>query len=317
MTDLATFGETMLRFTPPRGERLETATRLDCRPGGAESNVAVAASALGLDAAWLSKLPDTPPGRRIVRGLRSHGVTPGVAWAEEGRVGTYYLEPGGEPRGSRIVYDRADSAVTTATPEELPVGAVRTADRFCTSGITPALSETLAATTRTLLREASDAGTSTVFDLNYRAKLWSPAAAREGCEALFPHVDTFVAAERDVECVLDREGQSVDVATGLATDYGFGTVVLTMGEHGAVAISDGELHEQAAFEADTVDRVGTGDAFLGGYLARRARGGTVGDALAWGSATAALKRTVNGDAAVVTPAEVEAILDGDGVGIAR
>ena len=109
MTDLVTFGETMLRLSPPRGERLERTHEFDVQAGGAESNVAVAASLLGMDTVWLSKLPDSALGRRIVRELRGHGVRTGVAWDrhESKRLGTYYLEHGGTPRGTEVVYERA------------------------------------------------------------------------------------------------------------------------------------------------------------------------------------------------------------------
>jgi len=317
MTDLVTFGESMLRLAPPRGERLERARTLDVEVGGAESNVAVAAARLGVDAVWLSKLPDSPLGRRVVSDLRAHGVRTGIAWSDDGRLGTYYLDAGGEPRGIDVVYDRADSAVTTATPADLPVGAVRDATVFCTTGITPALSATLAETTRALLDAAQEAGTRTVFDLNYRSKLWDPPAARERYESLFDAVDVLVGAERDVEAVLGREGDAVHQAHGLATDHGFDTVIVTRGDRGALALHGGEVYEQGVFEAETFDEIGTGDAFVGGYLARRLEGDDVPTALEYGAATAALKRTVAGDVAVVTPAEVEAVVrDRDG-GISR
>ncbi|MFB6156038.1 MAG: bifunctional 2-dehydro-3-deoxygluconokinase/2-dehydro-3-deoxygalactonokinase [Haloferacaceae archaeon] len=306
--DIVTFGETMLRLTPPRGERLETTRTLDVAVGGAESNVAAAAANLGLDAVWLSKLPDSPLGRRVVRELRSHGVRVGVSWADEGRAGTYYLEHGGNPRGTEVVYDRTESAVTTATPSDLPLSILRDASTFYTSGITPALSETLRETTAAALELAREAGTQTVFDVNYRRKLWEPGEARQVYESLFPAVDVLVVAERDAREVLDREGTTVELANGLAAEFGFDTVVVTRGDRGALALHDDEIHEQEAFEADTFDPVGTGDAFVGGYLVRRERGGSVAESLAYGAATAAVKRTVDGDVAVVTPEEVEAVL---------
>ncbi|SNR34797.1 bifunctional 2-dehydro-3-deoxygluconokinase/2-dehydro-3-deoxygalactonokinase [Halorubrum vacuolatum] len=314
MTALVTFGETMLRLSPPHGERLETTRELEARAGGAESNVAVGAARLGVDAAWFSKLPDSPLGRRIVSELRSHGVRTGVSWAdpETTRLGTYYLEHGGEPRGTSVIYDRADAAITTVTPAELPTGVFETAERFHTTGITPALSESTAETTRALLRAAGEAGMSRSFDLNYRSKLWSPEAAREAYEELFGEIDLLFAPYRDARTVLDREGKAIEVAHGLAAEFDFETVVVTRGEKGAIALREGEVHRQPVFEAETVDAIGTGDAFVAGFLAKRLRGGDVADALEWAAATAALKRTVGGDLAVVTPEEVEAVVDGGG-----
>ncbi|TKX86753.1 sugar kinase [Halorubrum sp. SS5] len=314
MTDLVTFGETMLRLSPPRGERLETTREFTVQAGGAESNVAVGAARLGADARWLSKLPDSPLGRRIVTELRSHGVTPGVAWADadESRVGTYYLEHGGEPRGTNVIYDRADAAITTVEPDELPADAVAAADWFHTTGITPALSEATAETTAALLRTAGEAGTTRSFDLNYRAKLWDPETARAAYEDLFEHVDTLFVPRRDAREVLDREGGAVEIAHGLATEFGFDTVVVTRGLEGAVALHDGSVYEQDVYEAETFDAIGTGDAFVAGFVAERLRGGDLSAALRWGSATAALKRTTDGDLAVTTREEVRDVIDGEG-----
>jgi len=310
MADLVTFGETMLRLSPPRGERLGTAGELSATVGGAESNVAVAAARLGVDAAWLSKLPDSPLGRRVVGSLRRHGVRPRVAWSDDGRLGVYYLEGGREPRGTSVLYDRAGSAITTVTAEELPTDALDGSSAFHVTGITPALSERAAETTAALLRRAGGAGAVRTFDLNYRSKLWEPSTARAACEALFPAVETLFVPIRDARRVLDREGDPVEVAHGLATEFGFRTVVVTRGEAGALALADGEIHEQPAFEAETVDPVGGGDAFVAGFLAARLDGAAVPDALERAAATAALQRTLSGDAAVVTPADVDRVVEG-------
>ncbi len=308
--DLVTFGETLLRFSPSEQERLERATELEFRAAGAESNVAVNAGRLGAETAWLSKLPDSPLGRKVTATLRAQGTEPDVAYSEDGRQGTYYLEPAGEPRGTNVVYDRANAAVTTATPDELATERVEAADYFYTSGITPALSETLAETTAALLERANGAGTTTALDVNYRAKLWEPEEAREVLETLFPDVDVLVVAARDARRVLAREGDAEGIARGLADEFGFETVVVTRGADGALALRGGDVHEQPAFESDTHDPVGTGDAFVGGFLARRIEGGSVPDALEWGAATAALKRTIPGDTALVTREEVENVLAG-------
>ena len=319
MTDLVTFGETMLRFSPPEGTRLETADEFDVRLGGAESNVAVAAASLGLDAVWLSKLARSPLGRRVVRGLRGHGVDPRVAWddADDARVGTYYLEPGGRPRGTQVVYDRANAAITSVDADDLPTDVLAEASYVYTSGITPALSDDVAEATATLLSDAREAGATTAFDLNYRSKLWSHEEAAAAYESLFPDVDVLVTPRRDASAVLDRDGEPESVARGLADEFGFETVVITQGEHGAFGLHDGDAYDQPAYRADTLDPIGTGDAFVGGFLAKRCLGGSVADALAWGAATAALKRTTAGDLAVVTPEEVERVVAERGGGISR
>ena len=315
--DLVTFGETLLRFSPPGQERLERATELQFRAAGAESNVAVNAGRLGAETAWLSKVPDSPLGRKVTATLRAQGTEPVVAHSDSGRQGTYYLEQSGDPRGTAVVYDRANAAVTTATPDELAVERVADASYFHTSGITPALSETLAGTTAALLDRAQAAGTTTTFDVNYRAKLWEPETAREELETLFPDVDVLFVAERDARHVLARDGDARAIARGLADEFGFDTVVVTRGDEGALAVSGGDVYEQGVFDADTHDAIGTGDAFVGGFLARRIEGGTLLAALEWGAATAALKRTIPGDVALVTREEVADVVAGSDEGIDR
>jgi 2-dehydro-3-deoxygluconokinase len=317
VTDLLTFGETMLRLSPADGERIETATELSFRTAGAESNVAVAAARLGVDAVWLSKLPDDPRGRRIRLGVDKHGVETDVSWTDGGRPGTYFVEPGGEPRGTNVVYDRADAVVRSATLDEFDAAGHLADARFAhVSGVTPALSDTLRETTRDLLAAARSRGVTTVFDLNYRSKLWSPDEAAAVYADLLDHVDLLVAARRDAETVLSVAGTAAEVAERLATTHGVDRVVVTDGAAGAAGY-DGDHHPQDAFAAETVDPVGTGDAFVGGLLARLARGGSFPAALRYAAAVAALKRTVRGDHAVVAPAEVERVLDAGEAGISR
>ena len=313
MAELVTFGEAMLRLSPPTGERLETARELSCRVGGAESNVAIAAARLGLETVWLSKLPDSALGRRVVSALREHGAEPRVCWSEAGRQGTYYLDAGGSPRGTNVVYDRENTAVQTATPDELDTAEIDDADLFLTSGITPALSTTLFETTQSLL----DTDTKTAFDLNYRRKLWSEAEAREAYETLLPAVDLLFAPERDVRSVLGFDGEPAALAATLREKYDCETVVVTCGDDGAVADTESQTVAQPAVAAETVDAVGSGDAFVGGYLSQALRGEGIERCLSYGAATAALKRTISGDIAVVSESEVERVLDDETAEIDR
>jgi 2-dehydro-3-deoxygluconokinase len=313
MTEIVTFGETMLRLSPEKGERIESADHLECRTAGAESNVAITAARLGAATVWLSKLPDSVLGRRVAADIRSHGVDPQVVWSEEGRQGTYYLEQAGEPRGTNVIYDRAHAAVTTATPDELRTDAVADADIFFTTGITPALSEQLYETTEALLETASK----TAFDLNYRSKLWSESAAADAFDDLLPSVDILFAPERDGRSILGVSGNAESVAETLRSRYDCETVVVTRGADGAVAVTDESTVEQDAFDAETFDPIGTGDAFVGSYLAKRVDGESVDTAMEWAAATAALKRTMAGDIAYVSPTEVDAVLDRETTNIDR
>ena len=319
MSELVTFGETMLRLSPPRGQRLETEGPFDAQIGGAESNVAAAASCLGAEATWLSKLPDNLLGRRVVRSVRGHGVTPNVVWdeREEARLGTYYLERGADPRGTTVVYDRSGASITTVEPTELDLSVFETASVFHTTGITPALSASTRKATSELLTAAGEAGLTRSFDLNYRSKLWSPAEARECYESLLGEVDLLFAPIRDARSVLGYDDDAESVAYRLADDYDIETVVVTRGSTGSLAYTDGQVVEQGVLASETIDAIGTGDAFVGGVLAELLAGGEIDRALEYGAATASLKRTVEGDVLVTTRAEVEAALNESSDGISR
>ncbi len=317
MSDLVTFGETMLRLSPPQGERVETARELEFRAAGAESNVAVTAERQGAVATWLSKVPDSPLGRRVVSGLRQHGVDVDVAWSDQGRQGTYYLEYGGKPRGTNVIYDRQGAAVQTTRPEELNLDAIRKARVFYTSGITPALSNRLKETTAQLLKTAKESGTKTAFDVNYRSSLWSEKEARETLTRLFPAVDILVVPFRDAQQVLNFERDPRQLAHHLAAEYNLQTVIVTNGEKGSLAWHGNTVYEQDIYEADTHDAIGTGDAFVGAFLARRLSGDDVPRALKYAAATASLKRTIAGDIATVTKGEVESVIGDDMQNISR
>jgi 2-dehydro-3-deoxygluconokinase len=313
---LTTFGESLLRLSTPIDEPLETTGTFDVHVGGAEGNVAVAATRLGLDATYVTKLPRTPIGKKVTTAYRSHGVDTAVTWSPEGRVGTYYLERGGKPRGSTVVYDRADSAITTATVDELPTDPFTAADAVHLTGITPALSETVARTTEEVL-ELAESGATTVFDVNYRSNLWEPAAAAETIEDLRPLVDVLFVAQRDADDVLGYDGQAEDVAQALFESGDHELVVLTRGEKGALAFDGEQTVRQPVIETETADAVGTGDAFVGGFLAAWLDDEALRTSLEWGAATAALKRTIAGDLAVVRPEMVESVLEGDSPAISR
>jgi 2-dehydro-3-deoxygluconokinase len=314
---LATFGETMLRYTPTGDERLETSETFAVHTGGAESNVAVAAARLGLGSAWLSRLPDTPLGRRIAATLRRHGVDPLVDWTDGGRVGTYYLEPGGKSRTASVTYDRAGTPVREATPADLATEHIARADAFHTTGITPALAETLAETTGELLALAGEHGTTRVFDVNYRGKLWSPAAARDTLSSLLDDVDVLIVADRDAETIFEFDGDAASIAREFTSAYDLDRVVVTQGETGATALFGGETFTQSTFESTDRYPVGTGDAFVGGFLASYLRGELPERALSVAAATAALKREIPGDLATVDPPDVESLLDSSARDISR
>lgn len=316
MTRLVTFGETSIRLSPPPSERLESATDVRMRADGTESNVAVAATRLGIPSVWLSKLPDTPLGRRVLSELHAHGLDTEVVWADpdEGRQGLTFFESGSEPREPVRLQDRNDAVAGTAEPGDLAMGLVQDADAVFVGGSTPALSRTARETTEAVFRAAS--GTR-VLDLDFRPGLWSAGRAREQLGDLFDAVDVLVASEEDAQAVFDTSDSGRDLVHVIAGEGNFGQVVLTRSEFGAVALADNVVHEQDAVETDPVDTAGQHEAFVGGYLTQYLEEGATDQALAYGVATAALTRTIAGSMTRVDREEVERVVadmdDGRGI----
>lgn len=313
MADLVTFGETALRLSPPRDSRLETVDRFDVWAAGAASNVAVAASRLGTDTTWVSKMVDTPLGRRVVGELRSHGLSADVEWVDDDafRQGLTFYEGANDPREDVVIDDRHGTAIETVEPGELPMPAIQDAAAVFLSGETLALSETVVETASAVLRAA---GGTSVLSMDYRSDLWDRDEARETLGDVFPAVDVLVANEDDAGYVLKKQGTPHELAHGIAAEYDFETVVITRGEHGALVYHDATVHEREAVDTDGVDPTGQHDAFTGAFLGRRLAGEDIGTALSHGVAAAALTRTIPGPVPTIDTAEVESVAESIGGG---
>lgn len=318
--DVVTFGETMLRLAPPGFGRLEEAVSLDVRIGGSESNTAVALSRLGLRAAWWSKLPANPLGRRIENEIRRWGVdTSHVLWDSEAdaRAGLYFLDFGVPPRGIDVYYDRRASSVSRVRAEEIDTSLVKRARLLHLSGITPALSPECVAGVHALMQAAKEAGTRISFDTNYRAKLWSPQEAKTTLEALMPLVDVLLCPLSDVELLFGISGDGEMAARAMRARYGIPSVVVTCGGDGARAADDrGDWSSASAMLPHIVDRVGAGDAFNAGVLMGYLNG-DIGTGMEYGSAMAALKHTIPGDLLISTREEIETARAGTAHSIRR
>lgn len=306
MTELVTFGETSLRLSPEDSQRFETAEDVRLRVSGAESNVAVAASALGAEATWLSKLPDTPLGHRVERTLHQHGIETEVAWAESGRQGLVFVEHGPDPRSARRLEDREACAAASVTPGELPMDRVQEADATFVAGSTLSLSGGIVETAEAILRAAGSG--LVAMDLDYSPGLWSPEEARQTLGGVFDAVDVLLANERQIETVFDRTGEPRKLAHTVANEFDFRTVVVTQSERGALAWHDNVIHEQDGIDVEAVDPAGQHDAFTGAFLERLLDGAGADDALAYGVATATLTRTIPGPMTTITRDEVESLV---------
>lgn len=307
----------MLRLWVPAGERIESAHRLNIGIAGAEANVAVALARMGRSSGWLSRLPDNPLGRRTARSLAAHGVdTSGISWADEGRMGTYYVELSGRPRPVTVVYDRSGSATTQMTPADIDWSMVEGARVAFVSGITPALSESCAEATAEFMSRASEAGATVAFDVNYRARLWNPEQARPVLGDLCRLADVVISAEEDARDIFLLDGSVEDLIEGMAAISDSDHIVITRGANGAAWRSGDAGGRVKPFEADVVDPIGAGDAFAAGVII-----GILDDdpaeGVAIGSAMGALEVGLYGDVFTIDPEEVESVRSGAGRDVSR
>jgi len=317
---VVTFGEAMVRLTPPAHDRLERTGLLAVTVGGAELNSAVTLRCLGVPATWVSALPTTPLGRMIERGARAEGVdTSPVQWVPEsqGRTGLYFLEEGTDPRPSAVHYDRADSAFSRLEPGTFDwSGLLDGASALHISGITPAIGPGPKAETTTAMQAAKAAGIPVAFDLNYRSKLWSEDAARRCFAELVPLANVLFASRGGIRTFFGIDGDDPTMLSEVRERLGIDVVVLSRKRGkasrslrlGSVAMGpDGAALKGAWREVEVVDRLGGGDAFAGGFLARYVENpGDLVRALALGGAAQALKHTLPGDFLVASRAEIEA-----------
>lgn len=328
MFDVVTFGEAMVRLSPPHFQRLEQTRSLDVNVGGAELNVAVGVTRFGMKSTWVSKLPKNGLGYLIRARAQEFGVDCShVVWSDKGRAGLYFVEFGSSPRASGVLYDRANSAISLVQPREIDWVAVFTGSKhFHVSGITPALSASAAETTLEAMRAAKKAGCTVSYDLNYRKKLWTPAEARKIQEPMMAEVDILITTEEDTHVVFGiKEMDYETVAEKLAQSFNFNVVAITLREDlsvwknnwTAIAYQGGKLFKDRKYEVEIVDRLGAGDSFTAGFLYGWIRERDVQKGVQFGNAFAALKHTIPGDFNWNTREEVEMQIKGAGLRISR
>ena len=310
-------GESMIRLGTPPGRALEETDMLQVYVAGAESNVAIGLSRLGVSTGWISCLVDNSIGRRIANVVRGQGVdVSGVIWKPTGRNGLYFIELGSAPRASKVIYDRAGSAFALLDKDEVNWSLLHGAQVVHLTGITPALSQHC----RELIEHAADKarefGLALSFDVNYRARLWTPSAARHFLESYLPKVDVLFCSRRDARLIFGVEGTAEEVLAQFRDKFRNRVIVITDEARGSVARDGDETWSIRAPVVDVVDRIGAGDAFVAGFL----YGYLNSDAetgLQYGAINAALKMTYSGDIAWTTREDLEAHLAGSDVKVSR
>ncbi len=328
MYDVVTFGEAMVRLSPPSFQKLEQCRNLDLQVGGAELNVAVGVTRLGMKSTWVSKLPKNGLGYLIRNRVQEAGVDGShIVWSDKGRAGLYFVEFGSSPRASSVLYDRTHSSISMIQRGEVDWTSIFSgAKHFHISGITPALSASASEVAVDAIKAAKKEGLTVSYDLNYRKKLWAPADAKKIQEPMMGDVDILITTEEDTNVVFGiKEKDYEAVAEKLAKTFGLKIVAITLREDlsvwknnwTAIAYQNGNIFRDKKYEVEIVDRVGAGDAFTSGLLYGWLKLKDVQKGVQYGNAFAALKHTLPGDFNWSTMEEVEALLKGGGLRISR
>lgn len=336
MGKIVTLGEIMLRLSPEGNDRFIQTDHFRIIPGGGEANVAVSLANYGHEAVFVTKLPQHEIGQIAVNALRRYGVDTRFIVRGGDRVGLYYAETGASMRPSKVIYDRAHSAIAEARADEFDFDQIfEGAQWFHWSGITPAISDNAAEITKQACEAAKRHGVTVSVDLNFRKKLWTSEKAISVMRPLMQYVDVCIGNEEDAQLCLgfkpdaDVEGGKTD-ASGyhkifeqMAKQFGFKYVVSTLREsysatHNgwkALIYNGKEFYESRHYDIDPIiDRVGGGDSFVGGLVHGLLTKATQGEALEFAVAASALKHTINGDFNLVSEAEVESLAKGNANG---
>ena len=340
MAKVVTFGEIMLRLKSPAYERFFQSPVLEATFGGGEANVAVSLANYGLDVSFVTVLPKNDIAEACIRELRGFGVDTGKIGRKDGRLGIYYLETGAVQRPSKVVYDRAGSAIAEAKAGDIDWKKVFDgATWFHLTGITPAISQGAADLSLEAVKAAKEMGVHVSCDLNYRKNLWKYGKkADEVMTELVKYVDTVIANEEDFQKSLGlsaesasavQEGQ-IDVelykkiaSSAMAKYPNIKRVAITLRESKSANHNDWSacLYNGKEFFlsrkysiTDIVDRVGGGDSFGGGLIYGLNTYESEKDALEFAVAASCLKHTIPGDYNRVTVAEVESLMKGSGTG---
>jgi 2-dehydro-3-deoxygluconokinase len=330
------FGEIMLRLSTPGYQRFMQAESFDVTYGGGEANVAVSLANFGLDSYFVTKVPANPIGQCAVNHLRRFGVNTGFIARGGDRLGIYFLESGASQRPSKVVYDRAHSAIAEAKPEDFNWPEILAgAEWFHFTGITPALSDAVAEITLKAVKTAKEMGLTVSCDLNYRKKLWTPEKANQVMSRLVKYVDICIANEEDAEKVFGIKAADTDITRGTLSDAGYRDVARQLVEHfgfkwvaitlresrsasdngwSALLYNGKEYFKSRKYDIHIVDRVGGGDSFSGGLIYSLLSGKKPQDAIEFAVAASCLKHTIPGDFNIVTVDEVETLAGGNASG---
>lgn len=338
MSKVVTFGEIMLRLKSPGMERFFQSPSLEATFGGGEANVAVSLANYGMEASYVTVLPDNDISAACIRELRGFGIDTSNITYNNGRFGIYYLESGANQRPSKVIYDRAYSAISIAKPNEIDFKkAFENAGWFHITGITPAISASAAELSMIAVKTAKEMGLTVSCDLNYRKNLWKYGKeAKEVMSELTKYVDVIIANEEDCQKSLGIENNAhvesgeldtkkyEELAKNVLEKYpNVQKIAITLRESksashnnwSACIYNRKEFYVSKKYEIkNIVDRVGGGDSFAGGLIYGLNNYDSDSQTLEFAVAASCLKHSVNGDYNRVSLSEVKSLMGGDGSG---
>ncbi len=333
---VVTFGEIMLRLQTPGYKRYIQAQSFDIEYGGGEANVAVSLANYGMEACFVTKIPQNPIGDACIATLRKHNVcTRYIARGGE-RLGIYFVEKGASQRASNVTYDRAHSSISTAQKEDFDWANIFDgAAWFHFTGITPALSDDAAAICLEACKKAKQMNVKISCDLNFRKKLWTSEKAGKVMGELMQYVDVLIANEEDAEKVFGIKASGTDITGGslseegykdvckqLVDRFGFEKVAITLRESISASVNDwaallydgSDFYKSKKYHISIVDRVGGGDSFGGGLIYAILENYSMQDTIEFAVAASCLKHSIEGDFNLVSVSEVKTLMQGDGSG---
>lgn len=338
MSEFLSFGEIMLRLKSPGHERFFQSPSLEATFGGGESNVAVALANYGLDAGFVTALPNNDVAEACIREVRGFGVDTSHIRRSGSRVGIYYLEGGANQRPSKVIYDRANSSIAECGPGDFDWKTIfKGAKWLHITGITPALSQSAADLSLEACKAAKAAGVTVSCDFNFRGKLWKYGkTAPEVMKDLVKYVDVGIANEEDCQKSLgisvdvDVEAGELDTAKYEALSQkmmeiypNLSIMAITLRESRSADTNGWSacLRDADGFKlsrhyeiTDIIDRVGGGDSFASGLIGGLALHDDRQQALEFAVAASCLKHSISGDFNRVSVAEVRNLMGGDGSG---
>jgi 2-dehydro-3-deoxygluconokinase len=332
MNRVITFGEPLLRLSPPGKLRLTQTNTLEMEFGGAELNTAASLAQFGHPTAFVTRLPQNDVAEACLQQIRAFGIDPQHIQRGGERLGLYYYENGASQRAPVVTYDRAASAFAQLTPADYSWGTIFSgASWFHLTGITPALSPACAEAALAALQAARRAGVTVSCDLNYRSKLWSPAQAFATMQQLAPFIDYCLADAvatdvmlgiREENKVYRQPSDYLNLASEITQRYGCRGVTFTHRESfsasrngwSAFFYTEGQSYLSRRYEMEIVDRIGAGDAFAAGLIHSLLQKKSAQESVDFAVAASCLKHTIIGDFNLATHAEVEALMTGDGAG---